>query len=293
MTVGPMLAMGRLAAISGGGRLLAGALLLLVGVWTDTDAHATDGVNLDATYIIAINGLTIGRADARSRFTDHGYAAAISGSTYGISRIVSDARATLAGAGRVIGGNVVPASYNLSTSESGFETSVSMTMRGGSIVGLQAMPSLPEAPDRVPLTATSKQNIVDPVGAFVIALDHPGAPDPNTVCNRTVKVFDGWKRFDIRLSYKETKAIDDGANAYAGDLIVCAARYLPVAGHRASDDSVAFMADNKRLEISLAPIKGTNYMVPYRILIGTKVGDLTIGARRFTATPGQQQARLD
>jgi Protein of unknown function (DUF3108) len=288
-----MLAMGRLAAASRSGRLLIGGLFLLAGLLANADAHTTDGVNLDATYIIAINGLTIGRADARSRFTDHGYAAAISGSTYGISRIVSDARATLAGAGRVVGGNIVPASYNLSTSESGFETSVNMTMRSGSIVGLQAIPSLPDAPDRVPLTATSKQNIVDPVGAFVVAIDHPGAPDPNVVCNRTVKVFDGWKRFDIRLSYKETTTIDDGANAYAGNLIVCAARYLPVAGHRAGDDAVAFMADNKRLEISLAPIKGTNYMVPYRILIGTKLGDLTIAARTFTATAGQQQARLD
>jgi hypothetical protein len=288
-----MLATGRLAAAARSGCLLIGGLFLLSGLWADADARATDGVNLDATYIIAINGLTIGRADARGRFTDHGYAAAISGSTYGISRIVSDARATLAGAGRVVGGNVVPASYNLSTSESGFETSVNMTMRGGSIVGLQAIPSLPEAPDRVPLTATSKQNVVDPVGAFVVAIDHPGAPDPNAVCNRTVKVFDGWKRFDIRLSYKETTTIDDGANAYAGNLIVCAARYLPVAGHRASDDAVAFMADNKRLEISLVPIKGTNYMVPYRILIGTKLGDLTIAARTFMAAAGQQQARLD
>ena len=288
-----MRAMGHLAAAAKSGRLLIGGLFLLAGFSFDAQAHATDGVTLDATYIIAISGLTIGRADVKGRFTDRGYAAAISGSTYGVSRIVSDARATLAGAGRVVGNNVLPASYNLATSESGFETSVSMTMRGGSIVGLQAIPSLPLAPDRVPLTPASKQNVVDPVGAFVVSLDHPGAPDPNTACNRTVKVFDGWKRFDIRLSYKETKAIDDGGDAYAGDLIVCSARYLPVAGHRTGDDSVAFMADNKRLEISLAHVKGTNYLVPYRILIGTRLGDLTISARTFTTTGTQQQARAD
>ncbi len=271
---------------------MAGAFLL-AGTGFDAEAHATDGVTLDATYIIAISGLTIGRADVKSRFTDRGYAAAISGSTYGVSRIVSDARATLAGAGRVVGDNIVPASYNLATSESGFETSVSMTMRGGSIVGLQAIPSLPEASDRVPLTPASKQNVVDPVGAFVVALDHSGTPNPDAACNRTVKVFDGWKRFDIRLSYKETQKVDDGSNAYAGDVIVCSARYLPVAGHRTGDDSVTFMADNKRLEISLARVNGTNYMVPYRILIGTKLGDLTISARTFTATGAQQQASAE
>ena len=285
--------MGRLAAAAGSGRLLIGGLFLLAGVSFDAEAYATDGVTLDAAYMISISGLTIGRADVKSRFTDRGYAAAISGSTYGVSRIVSDARATLAGAGRVVGSSIVPASYNLATSDSGFETSVSMTMRGGSIVGLQAIPSLPQAYDRVPLTTASKQNVVDPVGAFVVALDHPGAPDPTSVCNRTVKVFDGWKRFDIRLSYKETQKVDDGGDAYAGDLIVCSARYLPVAGHRTSDDSVAFMADNKRLEISLARVKGTSYLVPYRILIGTRLGDLTIAARTFIATGTQQQARAD
>ena len=255
-------------------------------------AQAGQGVTLEASYYISISGLTIGRADVRSRFTDHGYAAAISGSTYGISRIVSDAQATLSGAGRVVGAAVMPASYNLSTSEEGFQTSVNMTMRGRAVVGLAAMPSLPQASDRVPITPASKQNVVDPVGAFVVALDRPDMP-PTAICNRTVKVFDGWKRFDIRLSYKETRKVDDGSAAYAGDLVVCSARYMPVAGHRTGDDSVAFMAGNKRLEIALAPVKGTNFMVPYTILIGTKAGDLSIGARTFTATGGQQQANAD
>ncbi len=48
-----------------------------------------------------------------------------------------------------------------------------MTMRGGAIVGLQAIPNLPKVSDRVPLTAQSRQNVVDPVGAFVVALDKP------------------------------------------------------------------------------------------------------------------------
>jgi hypothetical protein len=34
-------------------------------------------------------------------------------------------------------------------------------------------------------------------------------------------------------------------------------------------------------------------MVPYTILIGTKVGDLTIDARTFTANDTQQQANAN
>jgi hypothetical protein len=268
------------------GRILAGALVLMANLGTPAPAAPNGTVTLQATYMIAISGISIGRADVKARFTEKGYAAAISGSTYGVSRFVSDARATLAGSGRISGNSVMPASYNLETTESGFETSVSMTMRGGAIVGLQAMPTLPKASDRIPLTSQSRQNVVDPVGAFVVAMDKASdTPDGNRACNRVVHVFDGWKRFDIRLSYKETRNGDGD-----GKVVVCAARYVPVAGHRAGDEDVAYMAGNQRLEIWLSAVTGTRYLVPSRIMIGTKVGDLIINARNFSVTAGEQQA---
>jgi hypothetical protein len=288
-----MNAKGSFAAAATASRILAGGFVLLAGLAT-APAHAADTVTLTAGYTISIHGVTVGRAEAKARFTHKGYAAAISGSTYGISRIVSDARAILAGSGRINGANVSPASYNLETSEGGFETHVRMAMRGSSVVDLNAVPTLVDAPDRIPITAGSRQNIVDPVGAFVVSLDHPSptAIGPQ-VCNRTVHVFDGWKRFDIRLSYKETKPVTGGSDSYSGDLLVCAARYLPVAGHRSGDESVQYMADNKRLEISMAPIAGTSVYVPYRIVIGTRIGDLVIAARQFSADAGEQQARAN
>ena len=284
--MGPVAAAGRI------GRLVVGGLFLLVapaigGMPGFGGPARAESTTLTATYTISVAGITIGRADVKSRFTPHSYAAAINGSTWGISRIVSDARAMLAGSGRISGASVAPASYNLETSEGGFETHVSMSMRGGSVVSVAAVPSLIEAADRVPLTPRHKSNILDPVGAFVVALNRSGEPDGPTVCNRNVKVFDGWQRFDIRLSYRETKAV---AGGYTGNVIVCAARYVPVAGYRTGRESVTYMANNKRLEIWMAPIEGTNLLVPYRILIGTKIGDLVVAARQFETTRSEQQA---
>lgn len=282
-----------LAAAARCGRLIVGGAFLLATLAGVTAAVAAEGATLTASYVIAIHGLTIGRADVKSRFNGKGYAAAINGATYGVSRLVSDAHAVLAGSGRIVGTSVLPASYNLETSESGFETHVHMGMSGGSIVNLQAIPLLQDVPDRVPLLPFHKQNVLDPVGAFVVALDKPGEMDGPKACGRNVKVFDGWQRFDIRLSYKETKPVTGGNGSYAGDVLVCSARYVPVAGHRTSRQSVQYMADNKRLEIWLAPITGTNLFVPYYILIGTEVGDLTIRARSFVVAAGEQQARVN
>ena len=69
--------------------------------------------------------------------------------------------------------------------------------------------------------------------------------------------------------------------AYSGEVFVCSARYVPVAGHRPDRDSVQYMADNKRLEVWLVPVDGTPVLVPYRILIGTQMGDLVIVSRDF------------
>jgi hypothetical protein len=261
------------------GVALAAAALLVAGPLPEAAAETS----LEAAYAISIAGLTIGRVDANSRFTESGYAAVIKGMTSGISRLVSDARATLVGSGRVYGKRVVPASYNLETSESGFETHVRMSMQAGAITDLLAVPRLSEASDRVPLTPEHQRDVVDPVGAFLTVVDKPGLADGQSICNRTINIFDGWQRYDIGLSYKETRRVTGSGEAYDGEVVVCTARYIPVAGHRQKREAVQYMASNKRLEVWYAPIKDIRYFVPYRILIGTKYGDLVIASTRFVA----------
>ncbi len=248
-------------------------------------------MTLKADYLITISGITIGKANAEGRFTSTGYSATISGRTYGISRLVSDAHAVLAGNGRIHGTHVMPATYALDTDEKGFQTHVNMAMRGGSIVNLSAAPHLLPAPDRVPVTASHKRNVVDPVGAFMVAIDRPLDVAGPSACNRTVRVFDGWQRYDVKLTFKQSKhVINADPKAYSGEVLVCGARYVPVAGHRPDRQSVQYMANNRRIEVSLVPVDGTHVLVPYRILIGTQMGDLVIVSRDFAVSATEQQA---
>ena len=249
---------------------------------------------LKADYLITIAGITIGRVDAESRFTDSGYAATITGQTYGISRLVSDAHAELVGNGLVRGTQVSPATYNLDTDEKGFRTHVSMAMQGGSVVDLSTAPRLIPFPDRIPVTPAQKRNVVDPVGAFMVPVSQPRAVTGPVACDRTVRVFDGWQRYDVKLFFKDSQHVNnEGTGAYSGEVFVCGARYIPVAGHRRGRQSVQYMADNKRLEVWLVPVDGTRFLVPYRILIGTQMGDLVIVSRGFDVSATSRQARAD
>lgn len=278
----------RVARLSlGTGALVAGLSL------TPPDAGAAETTTLQATYTISIGTAIIGRATAESRFTGDTYAATITGSTGGMSRLVSDARARLSGSGRIKGRTVVPSFFNLETVERGFGTHVEMSMESGRITNLVAVPSLSAASDRVPITTKHKAGIVDPLSAFLVPVDRPGNLSGRAVCNRKIKVFDGWTRFDVQLFYKTMKAVDGGSDTYAGPLVVCGARYVPVAGHRLEADSLNDLVDNDRLEVWLAPVKNTALLVPFRIVIGTRWGDIAVHATRFTAAAAKDRASLD
>ena len=265
---------------------------LVVAPMAATAARAAD-TTLKADYLITIAGITIGKVNAEGRFTSNGYAATISGQTYGISRLVSDAHAVLAGNGRIRGSHVAPVSYALDTDEKGFQTHVSMAMRGGSVVNLSAAPHLMPYPDRVPVTPSHKRNVVDPVGAFMVPVNQPQHVTGPGACDRTVRVFDGWQRYDVKLFFKEARHVNNGADAYSGEVFVCGARYVPVAGHRPDRPSVQYMAQNKRLEVWLVPVDGTHVLVPYRILIGTRMGDLVIVSRDFSVSATERQANAN
>jgi len=260
----------------------AARILAAAGVLSSGPALAGDNLKFEATYAIAVAGITVGHAQAVATFTPDGYTASINGSTSGIARLVSDATATLAGSGRILADRLSPGSYILDTSENGDASHVSMALQGGAITDLTAVPPLKPKPDRIPITSTHKRNILDPLSAFLVRRTTSAPPTPD-VCNRTVKVFDGWQRYDIRLSFKESRKIEGRGEGYDGGVFICTARYVPVAGHRLKQ--VQSLTENKRLEVWLAPLADSQMMVPYRIIIGTGgTGDLSITASRFKVT---------
>ena len=265
------------------GRVLAGLALIAAASSIGYPSLAADKVVLRASYAISIAAIVVGKADAQTRFDGEAYSASLKGATSGVTRLIADTSVSATGTGQVVGTQIVPASYNLKTVEGHDRTTVEMAMRNGKITDLLALPRLSKAKDRIPVKAEHKVGIVDPLSAFMIPLDQPGVPVGARVCNRTVRVFDGWQRYDIDLYYKETKAVDGDSDMYAGRIIVCGAHYIPIAGHRTNFDSVKYMAANERLEVWFVPVENMPFLVPYRILIGTKIGDLVIQATHFAS----------
>ena len=63
--------------------------------------------------------------------------------------------------------------------------------------------------------------------------------------------------------------------------MVCAARYVPIAGHRRDRPATKFMADNKDLEVWLAPIERDHVLIPFRVSVRTMIGTTVVEASEF------------
>jgi hypothetical protein len=272
-------------------RRVAAVLLAASAAVAPLAAEAAETTKFDASYSIIIRGVTIGHAKSEIRFNEDSYAAAITGQVSSFLRLFTDASADLAGSGKIAGDRILPMTYDFVTAEGDGQMRVSMTMQKGAVTGVDAAPVNKPRRDRVPVTQQHMRDVVDPLTAFLVAVA-PGTPiDGQVACNRTVRVFDGWQRFDLQLSYKSTQRIEGKGDAYKGDAFVCSARYVPVAGHREGAKSVKDLVANKRLEVWLAPIAGRPMLAPYKIFMGdTRLGDLTVLATRFVAGQGKRAA---
>ena len=243
---------------------------------------AADPVRVFTKYGISIAGIPIGNARVNTVFNGKKFKISANGRTAGISRLVSDGRGTLRAEGVVGKNRAFPSNFSMDTVDDKLITKVRMSMSKGNIKRLVAAPSLLKRADRIPVLKKHHRSILDPLSAFLVPLDRDGKIEPAKACNRTIPVFDGWQRFNIRLSFSTTKNANlGGRDGYSGLVVVCKARYVPIAGHRPTRKATVYLANNQNMELWLAPIKGIPTLVPVHLSIGTKIGTLALSANIF------------
>lgn len=182
--------------------------------------------------------------------------------------------------GTVVRNALVPRTVAIDTLDSGErKQSIRMTLLGGRVQSESVVPPMPAYPDRVPLSREDRRNVLDPLTAMVLPLA-PGMEASNPeVCNRTLPLFEGTERFNIRMSFLRSETVKT-AKGYEGPVVVCRATYKAIAGHR-KRKQVGYMENNRTIEAWLAPVGDSRFLVPWRISLGTMLGPLIIEANDF------------
>lgn len=264
----------------------AGLRAALAAVAVALAAGQASAAETKAIYDVSFAGFGIAKGSLAIKIDRGSYAAKLHISTSGIARIVSSEESIATVKGR-LGRTLRPSSYEL-MSRGDKVTQVSMGLGGGKVRSLRAIPELSEAEDRVPVTARDKRDVVDPLSAALVPVSGKSGAD---VCARKLPVFDGWTRYDIDLTYKGTKAVN--VPGYTGEAVICGARWVPVAGHRANKDSTKFMAGNRDLEAWFVPAADETLMLPFKISVKTMKGMLVVQARQFGDPAGKGVAQAN
>jgi hypothetical protein len=243
---------------------------------------------LQITYGLSLAGLPIGTATLGGQFNRDGYKVDVRAKMTGLAGLLTSGRGAGTSSGTTAAGKVLPSAYALTSGGGSGTYTVRMALASGNVAGVEITPPLDPAADRVPLLDMHKRGVVDPVSALIMPVAGQGPMTDPSACNRTIPVFDGAGRFDVSLTFTSTQEVD--LPGYKGPVLVCQARYTPIAGHRTGRKATQFMAENKDMEAWLAPVEGTRVLVPVKISVRTMIGTTVIDATRLAVASGAAPA---
>lgn len=271
-----MLLDGRLLAWSATRTMSWSLILLAAAAWSD-GARAQS--RLEARYLITFARITVGTASITAELNESDYTIAMSGRAGGLARFLANGEGSWNSRGDLKSGRPEPKSFtSLITSEDDRQE-ITMALRDGNVTELMVVPA--SANDSAQVPEADGAAVVDPLTAMLVPADTSGAGLSQDVCRRTVAIFDGRQRYDLKLTFKRM----DKASAkqgYVGPVVVCGLSYQPVSRHR-SNPLVKYLSDGREMEVVLAPVAGTHILAPFGLSLGGTVASLVISADRFEA----------
>jgi len=261
----------------------------LVGAVLAMPEPAAAQGKLDARYVVTLAGLPIGRGSWVIDIKNDEYTVVATGKTTGLARVISNGEGTTASHGHVVHGNLVPSNYASTVTTDTYTEEMRVTLGGGNVKDSVIEPTPPVFPDRIPVTEAHRKNVTDPMSGAVARIAGSGEVIAPETCNRKVSLFDGRLRYDLKLAYKrmDTVKADRG---YEGPAVVCAISFVPIAGYIPGRKAIKYLVAQRDMEVWLAPIVGTRYVVPYRLAIPTPLGMGMLEATEFVSTPPPSRA---
>jgi hypothetical protein len=260
-----------------------------VAVAGSFSATAQAQTKLEARYTASLAGIPLGSGTWVIDINADQYTAVASGRTSGLVKLISDGSGTSGSRGTLHGASVASVGYVSSTTSDKKADEVRMSLRGGVVREVVAVPPLEPSPDRVPVTEAHRKGVVDPMSAALIPVAGKGEVVAPDACKRKLAVFDGRQRVDIDLVYKRMDQVK-ADKGYQGPVVVCTVLYNPVAGHRPERPAIKYLIAQRDMEMWLAPIAGTRVLVPFRFSVPTPFGLGVLQANYFVANPLPTQA---
>ncbi len=241
-------------------------------------APAAEPQGFRGEYTVSFLGLSVARATFESRVRGKAYSIRGSVSAAGLARLFDDTRGTVSTSGRVLATHIEPAAFRADYTSGKKVSLIAVRFQRGKVVATRVMPPpKPRGRDWLPLDMGDLAGVADPISATIIHAD-----SPDKVCGRTVKLYDGEMRADLKLSYVGKEKVS--VAGYEGPAVTCRLGFEPVSGYAKGRKALDFLKRKSRIDVTFAPLGQTGIYAPVHATVGTRIGTITVRARRFETT---------
>jgi hypothetical protein len=246
---------------------------------------------LEARYTASLAGIPLGEGSWVIDIGDTQYNAAASGNTTGLLQAFTGGHGTTAVRGVFNGGKPASSVYAATIYTRKKYDEIRLTTANGNVKDNKIDPPLDDNPERVPVTEAHQHGVLDPMTATILRVPGNGDPMAPESCQRSLAVFDGRIRYDLRLAFKRMDKVK-AEKGYAGPVLVCSVQFSPVSGYVPSRTAIKYLATQHDMEVWFAPIAGTRVLVPFRAQGPTPIGQAVLVATQFVsvATPAKAVA---
>lgn len=268
------------------------ACLMLAGLLPGRSAGEPVGPGagrIVVSYDAGLAGVNLGEFKVTATFAGSAYEMAAQGRFSLLAGLLYKATGKTTSNGTLTEASPRPARYTLSYQDSKNSQQLHMSFARGAVTDVRVVPSKNHRRD-VPVTPEQLRNVLDPLTAAFLAVRSEAPPGDLSVCGETIRVYDGRQRFDLALTPKRTEALDDAPRGVPARAAVCRVRYKPIAGYRRDHPGVQYMTENEKVEVWLVPVPGTDFQIPYRILVPTAWGTGSVELTGISANLGAQRA---
>lgn len=233
-------------------------------------AHADTSAT--ATYVINLGGNIVATANFKFADTGSNYTLDLNANVSGIAQLVAAGTAKADSAGTVSPGGLRSNTFDLITHSGGEEFKIQVAYAGGDVSAFVITPPIVNNINRIPIERKQLTGVNDMLAAFILKGDRLD----RSLCDAHAQIFTGIERFDLDFRYAKDDTATSPRTGYQGPVVLCHIAYKPISGHYTTSEITNSLAQDDRILIWYAPLRDSGYFIPYRVLLTTSMGDLSM-----------------
>lgn len=243
---------------------------------------APEHSRLAASYEIRFAGIKLGKFDIWSNVNETSYSLRGKGQLKFLTGLIFEITGGTTSQGAVTANGPKPISFAFDFDTGKHKGELAMLFEGNAVSHVVAKPPFVESAKEIPVMPEHVKDVLDPLSAMFFTARTSSLNSDGSVCPKKIPVFDGKQRFDLVLSHKKTVQVKKRRKSgYGGTAVVCRIKYVPIAGYKADNSGVQFMAESEDIEVWLIKVPRKGMYVPYHVSMPTPFGKASATSTAF------------